>query len=343
MSSNASLLFVGAFESFTDSKPAEFGVVPFSQLAELRRVVGSSSLLSGTLRLELFRALDRKDANNLIIDERLLDNQDVSRFINGAKEINTYEASSQQLYRSKRFDLLRPPPRWFAEVEKCCLFSRRPPRFAAFRALKQQSFRSQDVQIVSFYSDSKTEAALDGLSATVALRSPGQIAENNAEAHLERIFSAANNKAIIVIGHVEKGSTFVAENESGKELFRIEVAKIQELSDKFNVNLILLGCFTEAALQSNAGSAIGSPEALSPIRVVEQLSNALSKSGNWLDFLHNLSAADLHLVAGDTFMKRMAHREVDAANISILRGASGATKEWVGEIWLRFKCRIVNC
>jgi hypothetical protein len=345
ISSDGNFLYVGALsDSFTGAKGLDFGSIPMSRLSEYGLLdFGTDSALPSNARRGLEAAINQKNSTALLINERLLDRKEISLFVGTAKEVYAYDAQSQETYKATKFDTLHPPPKWFAEVEKCCLHSRRPPRLATFRALRQQTFKKSDIEVLSFYSDSKTEKALNSLGTIVTLRSPENLAGTELDINLHNIFRNANGKTLVIIGHVEKGSTFVAEAADGQVLFRIPVSDIQKLADKYNNNLILLGCFTEAALADIGGKAIGTPEALAPSRVVEQLSIALNKSHNWLDFLHNLSAPDLHLVAGDTFLQRMKTMDVDAGNISLLRGQARGTAEWVGEIWLRLKCKMISC
>lgn len=143
---------------------------------------------------------------------------------------------------------------------------------SAFARWESTEFDSRDLRLLSLVNNSETADAI----ADSALRNRSIKFDVRLESvpekqqRLEKLFGREEGHFLVVLGHIEK-EEFVTWSESGEELLRVAVAKLEEMAKKHDVRLMLLGC-NSAKVSGSTGVA----GKFNTIDAVRRLGDALS-------------------------------------------------------------------
>ena len=286
--------------------------------------------------------------HRVTVDEVILEHTERFAELQQLQEIDV--ASSKPpplLYRAHRFRMNSSPPnRWFARIKGCCLYAGIPPKISSIHNMEKIKFKETDLRVVNLFESSAVtsklkQAATHGLESIIL--SPTELNSSNSKEQIESIFQKSERKTVAIIGHIEGLNTFVAHSADGQEILSVSVPEIQAMADKYQVNLLLLGCYTESAIRSNNGSYLGTLSEIRASRAVEQLTHAAKQANTWADFFQLLSAADLPLVVSNDFMMQSANKakkESVQGDLNIVQVSKPTEISLqVGRVWFNIQCQ----
>lgn len=310
----------------------------------LSKLFADTTLKSGSERTTLNEQL----ASSTIYDDRLLDKEWLPDELTARTE-GTFSSKSPPplMYRAKRFQS-ESSAKWYARTRGCCLYSGRPPDTASIRILQAQRFDRKEVHIVNLYDSSLVRGGLKKVARYGGKHSvtDPQFFSQNSAAKLAKIIKKAAGQTVLLVGHVDAKDAFVTEDAGGRELFRIPIKDVEVMAEQANVNLILMGCKTELAM-NKPERGVGTVTLISARRVVDQLSKSILHSENWAEFLSSMAAPDLPLVAGPKLLQvdastGNANGKLDFVRTSLESDGSSHPHKVVATLWIRFKCKVLR-
>lgn len=321
------------------------------------------SLISDWVAEEVKLALTEAKVDSkprLIVDEKILEYTDQIEDLQKVKEVNVISKTPPPpIYQARRFKMETPPPnRWFVRVKGkgCCLYSGIPPSFLGIKKMEKIKFHKKDLRVLSLLSDEYTDK-VQTLERT-GIRKDNifyatELKSSPTKKKIKSIFQKHRGKSFFVIGHVEGKSFVTVENE--KPVVKVDIEELQELADKYQVNLLLLGCYTETAVRANNNNYLGTLSKIHARRTIEQLASAITnESQTWADFLQYLSAVDIPLIVGADFLythpkeekktEGSQEKKYDNAKKTLIQGNLTIVEDnkevnlQVGQIWIYIHC-----
>ncbi len=201
---------------------------------------------------------------------------------------------------------LKPPPSLIARIKGCCFFGRPPHRAGEYgEALSKKLFEPSAVKVASLFIDSGTEAAFAQNKILKPKRLMGDGKAIRSIGELEKLFSGARGKTLILLGHVE-GSDYVIRDSKNKEQFRTSIEFVRQLAKRESVSLIDIGCETTKAIQAES-LGIGVATKYNSVDAVRSISRAMESSKNYEEFMSNIASEGLKIVVDESFVRDQVH------------------------------------
>ncbi|MBB5400552.1 hypothetical protein [Paraburkholderia youngii] len=282
-----------------------------------------------------------------IYDEQILNIKSLPREILESDGVKVnYSDPPPTFYFAYKLSSKTGPPQWYAKLSGCCFYGARPPVFDTFDTLRKSGINKQKVHLVNFFFNTFAKSTIEELahlSGTNTVTDAAFFGSNTSQ-KLNAILSASKDEVVLVAGHVEgeKNDTFVAYDDNGAIVFRVEIKELQQLADKFHVSLILVGCRTVSAVHGDANNIVGTLDEISTRRAMEQLNKALTTAGNWGEFFERLAAPDLVLVASKNIPGFRDPKKPFGLAADILKKSAGSRFEIIGFLRARFQCGFLN-
>lgn len=308
-----------------------------------------------TIKKELGASLDqetdRRLTSHIIFDEALLlDSFSAPAEFERSEEL-TFASKDPppEAYQAKHFGSGDKSKKWFARMQGCCLYTGIPPGEATLKRLKETPFHKKEIHVINLFDNSGVTEGFKRIASKIGMYSISAPKDLGGDglARLKRIFVQAKGQSIVIVGHVEgsKSDTFVTTDSENRELFRFKISELEVIADQTDVNLLLLGCSTEAALSDGSGARVSTLTPIDALRVVEQFTASLGSASNWAELLTNLSAPDLPLVASSGLLKRpfIPFGKGVEGEVEIYRAVEEDREKmpWrIGTIWFRFRCAL---
>jgi hypothetical protein len=242
---------------------------------------------------------EAKQGLDLYIDPNMLTADGRLPFdISGVKSIKL--ANDKAMLDGGQIELLnvsKPPPPLLQRIVGCCFSGRPAGRAQAIAtSLRQTRFDATQTHLMSLVADSATSATIASskLLNQAALRTSVTDKQNWTDA-ISTAMKNANGQSLVLLTHVSKGEV-VIEDTAGAMQLSIKIDQLHEMAKENDVNLILLGCDTAREAQGD-GIPLGVIGKYNTAFAARQLDKAMQSSSNAYEFLSNLAADGLHIVA----------------------------------------------
>lgn len=192
--------------------------------------------------------------------------------------------------------LKKPPPALIERLAGCC-FSGRPPagRREILQRLAQHPINKNQVGLLSMVIDTGTDRAIADAPVLRAAAARISVRSGDWNTRLSQAMRSSSGRTLIVLSHIE-GDKVKVEDAGGQALFEISLDDIHALANANNVQLILFGCETARAARS-MDVPVGIIGRYNTVFAAQRISAALDRSSNGAEFLSNVSAEGLRIVA----------------------------------------------
>jgi hypothetical protein len=237
-----------------------------------------------------------------------------------------------------RIDRAKPPPRWAAKFNDCCVRTGIPPDWAGWQRLSKIPFDKERVQIVSLFADSETSNMLGSLDPSRNIRKPSEIVGDPIEALRTLIVLGDASSPVIIIGHVEDAS-FKVEGKGG---FSVPIDSILDLINKTGRPVFLVGCYTveHMASRPQVRDFAGMANELYPREIVPRIISAQKSSSNLQEFIEKISSKESQVWIGRDFIKTTDNNSVISVRASISKPMPNGLMSIVGTLRIYIPCKL---
>jgi hypothetical protein len=237
-----------------------------------------------------------------------------------------------------RIDRVKPPPRWAAKFNECCVRTGIPPDWVGWQKLSEIPFDKERVQIVSLFADSETSHMLGSLDSSRNIRKPSEIVGDPIEALRTLIESGSASSPVIIIGHVEDGS-FKVEGKGG---FSVPIDSILEIINEAGRPVFLIGCYTveHMASRPQVRDFAGMANELYPREIVPRIMSAQKSSSNLQEFIKKISSEESQVWIGKDFIKSTSNNSVISVRAAISKPMSNGIMSIVGTLRMYIPCKL---
>jgi hypothetical protein len=249
------------------------------------------------------------------------------------------------VFALERLDRPKPPPRWTAKLNSCCVKTGVPPDIENWNKLGDIPFNRKKVQVISLFSDSKANEPLLKLNASDNIRNPSEIRGDAISAIRTLVETGDSGAPLIVIGHTE-GPVFRVEGANG---FTVSFEALTQVAKAANRPLFFVGCYTADHFASMAGrpgtvdyAPVGTLNALYPREVVPRILRAMNESVSMRDFTEKMSDENLDIWVSNNFLRSVNDGAARTVRATIYKRMQDGTKSIVGFIFMYIPCALVG-
>lgn len=250
-----------------------------------------------------------------------------------------YLKGSTSVFALERIDRPKPPPRWAAKLNKCCVKTGVPPDIEGWAEFGRVPFNRKRAQIVSLFSDSRTSEMLAGLNSKQNFRHPNEIKGDPLEAIRKLVDEGDKSAPIIVIGHTE-GSSFRVE---GSQDYAVSFEALTQIAKVANRPVFFVGCYTAEHFAMADKTIldyppIGTLNLIYPREVVPKILRALNESSSMRDFTEKLSDETLDIWVSNNFLRNVNDGAARTVRAPIYKRLRDGSKSIVGFIFMYIPC-----
>jgi len=252
-----------------------------------------------------------------------------------------YLKDSPSVFALERIDRPKPPPRWAAKLNDCCVKTGVPPDIEGWATFGKIPFNRKRAQVVSLFSDSRTSDMLASLDIKQNIRGPGEIRGDPLEAIRHLVESGDNTAPVIVIGHTE-GSFFRVEGNSG---FTVSFEALTQIAMNANRPIFFIGCYTAEHFVASAGKPgtpdyqpVGTLNSLYPREVVPRMLRAFNEASSMRDFTEGLSDKTLDIWVSNNFLRNVNDGTAKTVRAPIYKRFKDGSKSIVGFLFMYIPC-----
>lgn len=235
----------------------------------------------------------------------------------------------------------------YSRIGEPAVYATPPPGrdIQRLRGLAIAPFKSSDLSAILLEGNTDARRALDegkrsGAMSIAADFSTENVNDATLMSRLKSEFQlrAKSGRVIAIIGHHESGRLFVRQGMT--KIASISRDEILGLAETYDVEVILLGCQT-AQVNSRLQGFGSTLSDVNSEAVIAALVRSAKVSGNWRDFLANLSSEDTPLVFGSSLRRGAQSSDLRRAE---LRQGKLADGRWylLAVIHYRVKCAVVR-
>jgi hypothetical protein len=252
-----------------------------------------------------------------------------------------YLKDSPSVFALERIDRPKPPPRWAAKLNDCCVKTGVPPDIDGWATFGKVPFNRRNAQVVSLFSDSKTSDMLSSLKGSQHLRGPREIKGDPLEVIRQLVESGDSSAPVVVIGHTE-GSAFRVEGSGG---YTVSFEALTQIAKNANRPIFFLGCYTAEHFSAMAGKPyirdyppVGTLHALYPREIVPKILTALNEASSMRDFTERLSDKTLDIWVSNNFLRNVNDGAAKTVRAPIYKRLQDGSKSIVGFLFIYIPC-----
>ncbi|MFB9127749.1 hypothetical protein E2553_30700 [Paraburkholderia dipogonis] len=292
------------------------------------------------VKIVLTQAID-SDQFNMIFDKKLQTFRiDMSNF----RSAELYTKDGANVYLLEKVNRPKPPPRWMAKLNKCCVFTGIPPDFTGWNRLHDIPFKKDSARVISLFPDAATAKALKDIGDSKNIVHPDQIKTNPEVAIREAFASGDAGSPVVVIGHVA-GGAFRVEGADG---FDISFEMLTNLARDTGRPLFLIGCYTADQFQApvngpaNRDYAVGTVNLLYPREVAPKVVAALKSSSNVQALVEHMSDPALYLWISSDFLVNADSAGAKTLRAPIYKDTTDGKRSIVGFLFVYLPCKLLG-
>lgn len=252
-----------------------------------------------------------------------------------------YLKDSPSVFALERIDRPKPPPRWAAKLNDCCVKTGVPPDIEGWATFGKIPFNRKRAQVVSLFSDSKTSEMLASLDSSQNFRGPTEIKGDPVDAIRQLVESGDSTAPVIVIGHTE-GSAFRVEGKGG---YAVSFEALTQIAKNTNRPIFFVGCYTAEHFNAMAGKSyirdyqpVGTLNSLYPREVVPRILRALNEASSMRDFTERLSDETLDIWVSTNFLRNVNDGAAKTVRAPIYKRLQDGSKSIVGFLFMYIPC-----
>lgn len=252
-----------------------------------------------------------------------------------------YLKDSPSVFALERIDRPKPPPRWAAKLNECCVKTGVPPDMEAWATFGKIPFNRKRAQVVSLFSDSKTSEMLASLNSSQNFRGPREIKGDPLEAIRRLVDSGDSTAPVIVIGHTE-GSAFRVEGNGG---YTVSFEALTIIAKNAKRPIFFVGCYTAEHFNAMAGKSdirdyppVGTLNSLYPREVAPRILTAMNEASSMRDFTERLSDETLDIWVSNIFLRNVNDGAAKTVRASIYKKLQDGSKSIVGFLFIYIPC-----
>ncbi len=243
----------------------------------------------------------------VILDESMFDKHGKPLVdLQGVENIKIVNKSTRSVIHDKGLETLNrsdPPPLIIKKILGCCIYSLPMFNFKdLIKGLKSKPVNKKEIKVLSLVNDTATEVSLRESNNIRTKNILGKDVEINELKDVENILKSESGSDVILVGHFESGD-FVTKSSSGKELFRAGEKEIRKIAEKYNINLIQLGCKTAEEININT-MEVGVVTTFNSVDAIKSIDRALNSSTNQAEFLETLTSEGLKIIITDKYASK---------------------------------------
>ena len=256
------------------------------------------------------------------------------------EEAELYLKGDNRVISLEKYTPPKPPPKWYAKLNSCCVKSGIPPDTVGWKKLSAIPFNRKKSQFISLFADTKTSDALSSLSDRNNIRGPRELGPYPIARIKALVRAADGDSPIVFMGHTE-GSAFRIEHGRGAT---VPFDVLHKIGRDANRPIILVGCHTDnhiaASEHLNDYPPIGTLNTLHPRMVASQIMKAHANASSLADFLSQISSPDMEIVVSNNFLERINNVEGTFVQATIYRRMLNNAKAIVGQVIMYIPCKL---
>ena len=266
--------------------------------------------------------------------------------------INTGKFTRAELFLENRslvfavevIDRPKPPPRWAAKLNTCCVKTGIPPDLDGWSRLGEIPFNRRGAQLLSLFTDTQTTELLTGFDRRKHVLDPADIRGDVLESIRSLITKGDSSSPVIVVGHTEQ-SAFRVEGTKG---FTVPFEALTEIAKAANRPIFFIGCYTARHFETMAGNQtikdyqayppVGTLNSLHPREIAPKVIKAMAESTSMRDFTEKLSDENLDIWVSNNFLRNANDGTAKTVRAPIYQRMADGQKSIVGFIFMYIPC-----
>jgi hypothetical protein len=187
---------------------------------------------------------------------------------------------------------------------------------AIYTQMKARRYIPEEMEVVSFIRDDKTNRILDDYLHGQLHRDVETIDD------LGTLFEKNPRKSFILFGHIDN-QRFAIENAYGESV-TLKISDVQALASRYNTNIFIMGC--ESSFAGNGADLTGMINKFYSTDAAERLGFALKKNNNVWDFFNDMSDQQFQVIidnvpfADQGYAVQLQQRHMVAAQVIVTVG-----------------------
>lgn len=182
-------------------------------------------------------------------------------------------------------------PRWSIKMNKCCVYTGIPPNTVEWKRLKNVPLDKNNTQVLSLFSDTKTEIALNKNKGSRDITHPNQINGEPLSEIKSLILQGKSGDPLIIIGHIE-GESIKVEGGQGFEIRLYEIAKLAYRAKR---PIFFIGCNT-SQVDGLASGSVTTLNYIFPRKIASDIRTAIQRATNMQDFVERISSKNAKIL-----------------------------------------------
>lgn len=307
----------------------------------IRKLTGSAEPTETT---QLKIVLD-KDPNSSEFSA-LFNKEDQTFRINTGKftRAELFLESRSLVYSVEVIDRPKPPPRWAAKLNKCCVKTGIPPDLDGWSQLGGVPFNRRGTQLLSLFTDTQTTELLAKFDKRKHVLDPADIQGDALESIRSLISKGDSSSPIIVVGHTEQ-SAFRVEGTNG---FTVPFEALTQIARAANRPIFFIGCYTARHFEAMAGNPyikdyqayppVGTLNSLHPREIAPKVLKAMAEATSMRDFTERLSDESLDIWVSNNFLRNTNDGTAKTVRAPLYQRMEDGRKSIVGFIFMYIPC-----